>query len=54
MCIGTGLRLFFGYFMPRSFGGCVQCNGTGEVEEIEEGDPDIDQHGEGWKGGGGE
>lgn len=33
MCIGTGQRLFFGYFMPRAFGTCVQCHGEGTIEE---------------------
>jgi hypothetical protein len=32
LCFGSGLRLFFGYFMPRAFGSCVQCGGTGTVE----------------------
>ena len=32
LCIGTGQRLFFGYFMPRAFGECVQCGGKGTLD----------------------
>lgn len=31
LCFGCGLRLFFNYFMPRAFGSCVKCGGSGKV-----------------------